>query len=234
MLNRHSQCKEQPRTYFGFLSAYGGVWRSISKISAGLAFKVGLILGSVHLLFILANVFDIIRSNEGRWNMFWTLCGYIDFPVSLLLSKVILPVFSPFFVRGDPYLAAGRSLQIFLIFFLFHTLVGSGWYFALPILISKAAVKITSTTKAAVAAAAMMIIPIPSHWLQLLRFIGYNTAPTAIGLNSILPGAWTAIFIWLLVINAQRKVLLWLVCLAPFVFYYLVQDLYYCIVLARY
>ena len=223
MLNRHSQCEEQPiPTRRDWLQRHS------------LAFKVGLLLGSVHLLFILANVFDIIRNQEGRWSMFWILCGYIDFPATLLLSKIILPVFSPFFIRGDPYLAAGRSLQIFLIFSLFHTLIGSAWYFALPILISKAAVKITSTTKAAVAAAVLMLIPIPSHWLQLLRFIGYDTAPTAIGLNSVLPGVWIVIFIWLLVINAKRKVLLWLVCLVPFVFYYLVQDLYYCIVLARY
>jgi hypothetical protein len=220
VLNRHSQSEEESSA-----ASRGPIKRH------SLAFKVGLILGSVHLLFVLASVIDIIRNDEGQWHMFWTLCGYIDFPVTLLLSKVILPIFSPFFVRGDPYLAAGHSLQIFLIFSLFHTLVGSGWYFALPILISKAAAKIASTRKAAVAV--MMIIPILAHWLQLLQFIGYDTAPTAIGLNSILPGVWTAIFIWLLFTNARRKVLLWLVCLAPFVFYYLAQDLYYCIVLAR-
>lgn len=222
MLNRHSQSEGESAA-----ASRGPIKRR------SLAFKVGLILGSVHLLFILANIIEIIRHNEGQWHMFWTLCGYIDFPVTLLLSKVILPVLSVFFTRGDPYLAANYSLQFFLIFTLFHAMLGSGWYFALPILISKAAAKIASTKKAAVAAAVMMIIPILAHWLQLLRFIGYDTAPTAIGLNAILPGVWTAIFIWLLFTNARQKVLLWLVCLAPFVFYYLAQDLYYCIVLAR-
>jgi hypothetical protein len=222
VFNRHGQSDD------GLIAANRGWFERRSP-----AFKVGLILGSAHLFFVLFNVIDIIHRHEGRWTMFWVLCGYIDFPITLLLSKVILPVFSPFFVRGDPYLAAGRSLQLFLIFTLFHTLVGSGWYAALPVLISKAAAKIGSTKKAVVAAAVMMIIPIPSHWLQLLRFFGYDTAPTAIGLNSVLPVLWTILFVWLLVTNARRKVLLWLVCLAPFVFYYLAQDLYYYFVLAR-
>jgi hypothetical protein len=230
VLNRRSQIEDKPIARSCLPTGRrGGGWLE----RRSLAFKVGLLLGSVHLLFVLASVIDIIHHQEGRWHMFWILCGYIDFPVTLLLSKVILPVFSPFFIRGDPYLAAGHSLQIFLIFSLFHTLVGSGWYFALPILISKAAVKIASTAKAAVAAAAMMIIPIPAHWLQLIRFFGRDTAPTAIGLNALLPGVWTILFVWLLVTNVRRKALLWLVCLVPFVFYYLAQDLYYCFVLAR-
>jgi hypothetical protein len=221
VLNRHGQSKEE-------LPAAS---RGLTK-KPSLAFKIGLILGSVHLFYILFNVIDIIHRQEGQWHMFWILCGYIDFPVTLLLSRVILPIVAPLFTCHDPYLVAGRG-PLFIIFLLFHSLVGSGWYFALPILISKALAKIASTKKTAVAAAALMIIPVPAHWLQLVRFFGYDTAPTAIGLNSILPGVWTIIFVWLLIVNVRRKVLLWLICLAPFVFYYLEQDLYYCIVLAR-
>lgn len=220
MLDRHSQSEDEP------IAASRG---SIKRYS--LAFKIGVILGSVHLFFVLASVIDIIRRDEGQWHMFWTLCGYIDFPVTLLLSKVILPIVSIFFIHADPYLAS-RILQIFLIFLLFHAIVGSLWYFALPILISKAATKIASTKKAAVAVAVMIIIPVLAHWLQLLRFIGYDTAPTAIGLNAILPAVWTALFILLLITNAKRKAVLWLLCLVPFVFYYLAQDLYYYFVLA--
>jgi len=220
VLNRHSELKEKSpaatRDWFQRRSP---------------AFKVGLFIGLVHLLFILANVIDIIHRHEGWWNMFWIVCGYIDFPVSLLLSRVILPILSAFLHIPNPYMAASRG-PMFLIFLLFHTLVGSAWYFVLPILISKATAKITSTTKTAAAVAAMMIIPIPAHWLQLLRFIGRSTQPTAIGLNCFLPALWLVLLVWLFFTNTRRKVLLWLFCLAPPVFYYLVQDLYYYIVFA--
>ncbi|MGA2173284.1 MAG: hypothetical protein ABSG82_09810 [Sedimentisphaerales bacterium] len=222
MLNWHSQYKEKS-------TAAGRDW--LQRHS--LAFQVGLLIGSVHMLFILANVIDAVCHHEGRWHMFWILCGYIDFPSTLLLSQVILPVLPRWLTFPDPYLAASRG-PMFTIFLLFHTIVGSAWYFALPILISKAAVKIASTTKAAVAVAAMIIIPIPAHWLQLLRFIGHDTKSTSIGLNCILPGLWMILFAWLFVTNVRRKVLLWLFCLVPPVFYYLVRDLYYSIMLARY
>jgi hypothetical protein len=124
-------------------------------------------------------------------------------------------------------LAARYNSPLFVVFSLFHILVGSGWYFALPVLVHKASRKIAATTAGVVAAAAMMIIPILSHWLQLLRFICYNAKPVAIGLNSILPCVWMVLLVWLFVTNPRRKVPLWLLCLAPPVFHYLVRDLYY-------
>ncbi len=220
MLNQHGKSREQS------LAAGGGLAMKLSP-----AFRAGLVLGSLHLFFVLANVIDITRRQEGQWNMFWILCGYIDFPVTLLLSRIIVPIATPMFAHGEPYLAGGHG-AMFIIFLLFHSIVGSVWYFALPFLISKASLKIASTKKAVAAAAALMIIPVPAHWLQLIRFFGRDTAPTAIVLNSVPPAVWTALFIWLLVINVRRKVLLWLLLLAPFVFCYLAQDLYYCIVLA--
>jgi hypothetical protein len=191
------------------------------------AFQAGLLIGATHFLFILMNIIYIISHHEGRWYMFWTVCGYIDYPVSLLLPKVILPALSHFFTRGVPYLASGRNFQIFLIFSLFHTIVGSAWYFALPILIHKVCKKITVTLKGSLAAAAMMVIPIPSHWLQLLRFYNGNTGQTSIALNSVLPAVWIVLFIGLFFTNVKRKATLWLLCLLPVVFYYLTQDLYY-------
>jgi hypothetical protein len=222
VFNRHSEHIEKP-------TADTRGW--LEKQSWAL--QAGLLIGSVHMLFMLANIAYMIRHDEGRWHMFWILCGYIDFPVSLLLPKAILPLFSHFFTHKDPYLAAVYNSPMFVIFSLFHILVGSAWYFALPVLLHKASRKIATTTTGAVVVAAMMIIPIPSNWLQLLRFIGYDTAPVAIGLNSILPGVWTALLVWLFLTNARRKVLLWLFCLVPPVFYYLVRDLYYYMLLTR-
>jgi len=220
VFNRHSECKDMlavvPR---GWLERQS--W----------AFQAGLLIGAAHMLFMLMNIIYIINHHEGQWHLFWIVCGYIDYPVSLLLPKVILPALSHFFTRGDPYLASAHSFHIFLIFSLFHTLVGSAWYFALPILVHKVSKKITATTTGAWAAATMMIIPIPSHWLQLLRFIGGDTKPTAIGLNSTLPAVWIILFVWLFLTNVKRKAMLWLLCLVPPVFYYLILDLYYYYVL---
>ncbi len=191
------------------------------------AFQAGLLIGTVHMLLIVMNIIYMINHHEGRWHMFWILCGYIDYPVSLLLPKVILPIMSHLFTRGDPYLASGRSFQIFLIFSLFHVFLGSAWYFLLPILVHKISKKITDTTIGALTAATMMIIPIPSHWLQLLRFFSGNAGQTAIALNCVLPFIWIILFVRLFLTNFKRKAMLWLLCLVPPVFYYLVLDLYY-------
>ncbi|MGD0078179.1 MAG: hypothetical protein ABSB91_06095 [Sedimentisphaerales bacterium] len=217
MLNRNSQSDEKS-------VAGTGDWLQRRSV----ALQIGLVLGSAHLLFVLANVIGVIYYQERRWIMFWTLCGYLDFPVSLLLSKVILPVFSPMITPYDPYLVSSRG-PIFTIFLLFHTIIGSVWYCILPVLLQKAAQKITATTAGAIAAGVMMIIPVFANWLQLLRFIGGNTPATSIGLNSVLPAVWVVLFIWLLFTNVRRMRLCWLFCLTPAVFYYLVADVYYCI-----
>jgi len=213
VFNRHSECNDTPVvTPRGWLERQS--W----------AFQAGLLIGVVHMLFMLMNIIYIISHHEGQWHMFWTVCGYIDYPVSLLLPKVIL---WSTFAGGDPYLASGHSLQLFLIFSLFYTLIGSAWYFALPVLVYRISKKITATTTGAWAAATMMIIPIPSHWLQLLKFIGGNTKQTTIGLNSVFPAMWIILFVWLFLTNVKRKAMLWLLCLVPPVFYYLILDLYY-------
>lgn len=216
MLNRHSEYGENS-------SAGSRGWLE----RRSWAFQTGLLIGAAHMLFMIMTIVYIIRHHEGHWHMFWILCGYIDFPVSLLLPKVILPVLSPFFTHTEPYLAARYNSPLFVVFSLFHILVGSGWYFALPILVHNASRKIAATVTGAVAVAVMTIIPIPSHWLQLLRFICYDAKSVAIGLNSILPCIWTVLLVWLFVTNPRRKAQLWLFCLAPPVFYYLVRDLYY-------
>ncbi len=211
----HDECKEPLAVTRGWLERQS--W----------AFQAGLLIGAIHMLFMLMNIFYIINHHEGRWHMFWILCGYIDYPVSLLLPKIILPVLSPLFTRENPYLASGHSLQIFLIFSIFHIFIGSAWYFAFPTLIRKASVKISATTAGALMTALLILIPIPSHWLQFLRFAAGNTTQTAISLNSIFPALWIILFISLFLINTKRKILLWLLCLIPPVFYYLAVDLFY-------
>jgi hypothetical protein len=198
------------------------------------AFQAGLLIGSVHMLFMLMNIIYMINHHEGRWHLFWILCGYIDYPASLLLPKVVLPALSHFFTRGDPYLVSARNFPIFLIFSLFHIVIGSIWYFFVPILVHKLSKKITVTTAGALTAAALILIPIPSHWLQLLRFFGGDTNQTTIGLNCIFPALWVILFVGLSITNARRKTACWLLCLIPPVFYYLINDIYFYMLRLKY
>lgn len=215
MLNRESQSDGKP-------VAVAGDWLQRRSV----AFQIGLVLGLSHLLFILANIIGAIYYQEEHWHFFWILCGYLDFPVSLLLSKAILPVLSPVITRYDPYLAATGGVM-FKIFLMFHLIIGSIWYCVLPTLVQKAAQKITTTRTGAIAAGIMMIIPIPANWFQLLRSIGGHISTTNFVLNSVLPGIWTVLFVWLFIINVRRKRLCWLLCLIPAVFCYLAGDIRY-------
>ena len=162
--------------------------------------------------------------------MFWILCGYADFPVSLLLTEIILPVFFRGGLFYDPFL--DRTILTMMVFATFYAVVGTAWYFFLPILVEKVTRKIAATVWATAAVIMIMIIPIFAHWLQLLQFISRDVGPTAIRLNCVLPGVWTALLIWLFFTNIRRKVLLWLLLLAPPVFYYLAHDIYYYILWA--
>jgi hypothetical protein len=188
-------------------------------------FRVGLFLASAHLLVFVLNVLDMVRLHDGRWHMFWIVCGYIDFPVSLLLTKVILPLLfhgGPF---HDPFMS--RYLLTRMVFIMFYSIVGTGWYFLLPILIEKAVKRTAITALTVTASAAVMVIPIFAHWLQLLRFIAHSAKCFAPGLNSILPAIWTVLLVWLCFATTKRKAAMCLLLLAPFVFYYFLHDLYY-------
>lgn len=188
-------------------------------------FRVGLFLASAHLLVFVLNVLDMIRLHDGRWHMFWIVCGYIDFPVSLLLTKVILPLCyhgGPF---QDPFMS--RYLLTRMVFITFYSIVGTAWYFLLPILIEKAVKQTATTARTVTASAVIMVIPIFAHWLQLLRFIPYSAKCFSPGLNSILPAIWTALLVWLCFATTKRKAAMCLLLLAPFVFYYFLHDVYY-------
>jgi len=187
--------------------------------------KIGLVLGLLHFLFIGENIVYMMFHNEGHWHMFWIICGYIDFPVSLLLSKVILPAYVVLLGIQAPYRAA--RLLTFATFTGFHVILGTAWYLSLPILLEKLIKKIATDAAGAVIVVLLAVIPVFANWLQLLRFIPHHVHCFAPCVNSILPGLWSALLIWLYFATSRRKTVLWLLCLAPFVFYYFVHDLYY-------
>jgi hypothetical protein len=187
-------------------------------------FKAGVFLGALHLLMFLSNLLYMVWFNEGRWNLFWILCGYVDFPASLLLTKVLLPVLSGVAHYRDSFMS--NRIPTLMIFAMFYSFVGTMWYFWLPVLIEKACSKITVTGWAAWAVSAMMVTPILAHWLQLIRFVAANNYPFVPALYSILPAVWTVLLVVLL-LATRKKMVLWLLVLMPFVYYYFIRDLYY-------
>jgi hypothetical protein len=196
-----------------------------------LGFRIGLLLASMHFIFFVSNVLYMIEHHEGRWHMFWILCEYIDFPVSLLLTKIILPVFFHGTPANDMHMATNASAL--WIFAVFYAVAGTVWYFFLPLLLERAAGKVAGTTWTITMAVIIMLIPIFAYWLQLLRFIGGEAKCFVPGLYSILPIVWMVLLVWLYFTSAKRKKVLWLLLLVPFVFFYFVQDLYYYITLMK-
>lgn len=190
-------------------------------------FYIGFVLAVVHFLFIALSIFDMLRKPGEPWHMFWVFLGYVDFPVSLLLPFVIIPIISIFISFVDPYLTGG--LLMFITFSGFHLVAGSSWYFCLPILLERFSKKISGKVVDRMIVILLIIIPVFTNWLQLIKFSFGKTYPFTPLINSYLPAMWIILFIWLFFISSRRKRVLWLLCLMPFVFFNLVNDLYYCI-----
>ncbi len=188
-------------------------------------FKAGLLLACLHFTFVLSNTIFMIEHNEGRWHMYWIILSYADFPASLLLTQIILPIFLPNGPLYDPYMSTNAS--VLMLFSSFYIVLGTSWYFLLPILLEKASRKIMTNNQTAAAAVTIMIIPIFAHWLQLLRFAPRKVYYFTPGLNSILPAVWIALLFWLFLATKYKKAVLWLLLFAPSVFYYFIHDLYY-------
>jgi hypothetical protein len=118
-------------------------------------------------------------------------------------------------------------MSAMMTFLVFYAVAGSAWYFFLPVLLEKAGKRIAAGPGTFTIAVVIMIIPIFAHWLQFLRFVTGHTSLFAPGLYSILPMIWVGLLVWLYFASAGKKVVLWLLLLAPFVFFYFVRDLYY-------
>ena len=193
------------------------------KLSTGL--KMGILLAALHFFFILISIIDMIHNDNEPWHMFWMFLGYVDFPLSLLLPLVILPAYKTMLGITLPYLQGGAVM--FVTFVVFHVGLGSLWYLFLPVLLEKLGKKIAVSAVGITLSILLMLLPIFSNWLQLLKFIGGSISCFNPVINSFLPACWVVLFIWLYFINLRRKRTLWLLILAPHVFFYFIQDLYY-------
>jgi len=199
------------------------------KLSLGL--RIGMLLAAVHFFFISLSIIDMVRNGNEPWHMFWIFLGYVDFPLSTLLPLVILPIYKAAFGITMPYLTGG--MLMFMTFTVFHLGFGTLWYLFLPSLLEKLSKKIATSTTGITLSILLMVLPIFSHWLQLLKFFGHSTSCFTPVINSFIPAFWTVFLIWLYLVNSRRKRALWLLLLAPFVFCYFVHDLYYYITFIR-
>jgi hypothetical protein len=166
-------------------------------------FRIGLFLAGTHLCLFVSNTLDMIWHHEGRWHLYWILCGYIDFPVSLLLTKVILPVFFRGGSFKDPFMS--MRISTLMVFAMFYSFVGTLWYFWLPLIMEKVGRKIAATGWTLGAVVLLIFLPILAHWLQLLRFATGNSKIFAPGLYGILSVVWTVLLIWLYLATRWRR-----------------------------
>jgi hypothetical protein len=199
------------------------------KLSLGL--RIGMLLAAVHFFFILLSVIDMVRNGNEPWHMFWIFLGYVDFPVSILLPVVILPIYKATLGITLPYLTGGMLMP--LTFMIFHLGLGSLWYLFLPVMLEKLSKKIATSVTGITLSILLMLLPIFSKWLQLLKFIGGSASCFSPTINSLVPIFWAVFLVWLFLVNSRKKRVLWLLLLAPFVFFYLVHDLYYYITFVR-
>ena len=106
-----------------------------------LSFKIGIFLAILHLGYIGYMIISIITlegAQLAQWEMSWILPGHLDFPLSLILGKVlfyIIPEMDVDFLAILP-LPMG-SLLYFWLPVIFHGVIGTVWYFFLPNIIHR-------------------------------------------------------------------------------------------------
>lgn len=97
------------------------------------SFKIGLFLAFVHFVFFMFIVVPIVRFPDAQWQLTWIVFMFIDFPVSFLCMLVLFfcPEFSFDFL---PYPIS--ELRSFILPSIIFGVLGTLWYFYLPVLIA--------------------------------------------------------------------------------------------------
>lgn len=188
-------------------------------------FAIGVLLAVLYVFFVGLNIISMLGNPQEPWHTFWVFLEYLNFPGSLLLRFMILPVYSILSSVTEPYF--DRSWLTLAIFITFNLAAGGCWYFCLPMLLDKLSRKFAASVIGRIIVVLLAITPIFCHWLQLLKHIAGNSQCFSPILNSWFVMMWTGLFIWLYCISNRRKRLLWLLCLLPMVFFYFARDLYY-------
>jgi hypothetical protein len=99
-----------------------------------LAFKIGLSLGLLHLIFSLFVGHQVIVwSQNAQWQFYWTVPFVVDFPISAVYILAFRIPFRDFSIPFLPYPVS--EVRSFIMPFLLHSVLGTIWYFCLPMLL---------------------------------------------------------------------------------------------------
>jgi hypothetical protein len=98
-----------------------------------LSFKIGLVLGSFHFILALFNIYHVIAwSQNAQWELSWEFVFFVDFPFSLVYKFIIFNFPLNYSFDFLPYPIS--ELKVFIIPSLLHSIIGTVWYFYLPML----------------------------------------------------------------------------------------------------
>lgn len=107
----------------------------MNSLRLTLSVKVGIVLGGLHFLLVALVVLSLLTTElDAQWQLVWIPFLIADFPISLLIvvARLLIPVWH-FSVGTYPV----SELHGFLVPAVVHGIVGSLWWFLLPILFAK-------------------------------------------------------------------------------------------------
>lgn len=98
------------------------------------SFKIGLFLAVLHFIFSLFVANDVIGwSQNAQWQFYWEFPFTVDFPISIIYKLAFyLPIDFSFTFLPYPI----SEFRSFILPFLLHSIIGTIWYFYLPILVA--------------------------------------------------------------------------------------------------
>jgi len=188
------------------------------------SFRMGLIIAVLHFVFAAFVVLMIgVDGGGAQWQMGWCSLDSIDFPASFLLWHIVVPVVPNicFYFLPEPV----DSLSSFIVPAVFFIVVGSSWYFYLPIILEKISKKIADSKTGRIIAILLMLIPFFPTWIEIISY----EMNILLWIDYLAPLIWTSLFIWLFFTESKRKRVLFLLCLMPIVSYNLFHYLYVCV-----
>ena len=99
------------------------------------SFKIGLFLAALHFIFSIFVAYDVIGwSQNAQWQFYWEFPFTIDFPISIIYKLAFyLPI--DFSLSFLPYPIS--EFRSFILPFILHSIIGTLWYFCLPLLLAK-------------------------------------------------------------------------------------------------
>lgn len=97
--------------------------------------KLGFALGGLHFLCVALVVMNLLTIElDAQWQLIWIPFLIADFPVSLLIVVVRVLIPTPFFSFGTYPVSEFHG---FLVPVAVHGIVGSLWWFFIPIMVAK-------------------------------------------------------------------------------------------------